>query len=120
MPTPAPAPRRNPALVAADIVAGVILVVFGIAVGVVVFANALAYTALKTECDVGATSCGPTIDAIVIALMAVAVLALFLGVGLFIVALIRKRVGFYWPLAGIVLTLAVFYAGTWAAGVAIS
>jgi len=56
---------------------------------------------------------------VVYGLMAVAVLALFLGFGLFLVNVIRKRVAFYWPLAGIVLTLVLFYIGTWVAGMTV-
>jgi hypothetical protein len=40
------------------------------------------------------------------------VLAAFLGLGFFVVALIRKRLAFVWPLAAVVLTIVAFYAGT--------
>ena len=120
--TPSPA-RRNPALVTLDIVAGIVFIVFGIVVALGVLTTAISFGALHDTCGAGpydGLTCNSTVLGIVVyGLMAVAVLALFLGFGLFLVNVIRKRVAFYWPLAGIVLTLVLFYIGTWVAGMTV-
>lgn len=56
---------------------------------------------------------------VVSGLISVSVLAQFLGFGMFLVSIIRKRVAFVWPLAAIVLTIALFYLGTWVASLTV-
>jgi hypothetical protein len=59
---------------------------------------------------------GLVLSIVVYGLIAVAVLATFIAFGMVIVGLIRKRSVFYWPLAAIILTIVLFYIGTWVAG----
>lgn len=109
LPTP---PRRNPALVTIDIIASIILLVIGVGVSLAVLVTAVTYGSLETS---NATVLG----IVVFGLMAVAVLALFLAFGMTVVNLIRKRYTFWWPLAGIVVTVALFYLGTWIISLAV-
>ena len=100
------APRRNVALVTIDIIASVILLVFGLGIGLYVLITAVTFGSL--------TSSNAALQGVVIfVLMAVAVLGFFLAVGMVIVGLIRKRYTFWWPLAGIIVTVGLFYLGTW-------
>jgi uncharacterized BrkB/YihY/UPF0761 family membrane protein len=118
-----PARRRNIALVVLDIAAGILLLFVGVAVALTVITQALAYRGLHAQCGAGpfdGIECnGAVLNIVVYGLIAVAVLALFLGFGMFIVNLIRKRVAFYWPLAGVVVSLVLFYVGTWVAGLTV-
>jgi hypothetical protein len=62
-------------------------------------------------------TCNSSVLGIAIFVMiAVAILAFFLGLGFFVVAMIHKRFGFFWPLGAIIVTLVVFYIGTWIVG----
>jgi hypothetical protein len=118
--SPLPAPRRNRVLVTIDIAAALLLQVFSIVVALVVITQALAYSGLHSLCGAGAfegmTCNGLVLSIVVYGLIAVAVLATFIAFGMVIVGLIRKRSVFYWPLAAIVLTIVLFYIGTWVAG----
>ena len=120
MSTPAAAPRRNPALVTVDIVAGILFVIFGAVLALVVFTTAVSFLQLPAACGAEAGSCGPTVMVVAYGLMFVSVLALFLGFGMFIVSLIRKKLAFYWPLIGAAVTLVLFYVGAWVLGAAIA
>lgn len=104
---PAAAPR-NRALVTLDIVAGIVLIAFGIVLGLVVISAAAAYAA--TEAAEPAL-----MAAAAFGIIAIAVIATFLGIGFFVVALIRRRVAFVWPLVAVIVTVIAFYAGTWLA-----
>jgi hypothetical protein len=118
--TQPPARRRNVALIALDVAAAILLLFVGVAVALTVITQALSYSGLHSQCGAGAYSgltCNPVALGIVVyGLIAVAVLALFVGFGMVIVNLIRKRWTFYWPLAAVVVTLVLFYVGTWVAG----
>lgn len=118
-PTPAAPRKRNTALVALDIVAGVVLLTMSLLIGLSVLTSATLYGGLQAQCGAGpfeGLHCNSTVLAVVVyGLIAVAVIAFFLGLGFFVVGQIRRRYSFYWPLAAIVLTLALFYLGTWVA-----
>lgn len=122
MTSPAAAPR-HPALRGLDIAAGVLLIVFGIVLALGVLTTAIAYGGLHAGCTPALAeglTCNSTVLGIVVyGLIGVSVLALFLGFGMFIVSIIRKRIAFVWPLGAIVLTIALFYLGTWAAGLTV-
>jgi hypothetical protein len=106
-----------------DVIASVVLLVIsgGISFGVVV--SAFAYGGLNAECGAGpytGLTCNATVLAIVVyGLMAIAIIAGFLGLGMVIVSLIRRRYTFWWPLAAIVVTVGFFYLGTWVAGMTV-
>jgi O-antigen ligase len=118
-----PARRRNPALIVLDVVAGIVLLAVGAVLAIGVISSAIAYGGLHAECGDGphgGLACNSTALGIVVyGLIAVAILALFLGFGMFLVSLVRKRLAFYWPLAAIVITIVLFYAGTWVAGMTV-
>lgn len=118
-----PAPRRNGVLVTIDVVAGILLLLVGVALALVVITSAIAYGGLHNQCgslEYGGLTCNSTVlDIVVYGLIAVAVLSLFLGFGMFVVSLIRRRWAFYWPLAGVIVTLVLFYVGTWVAGMTV-
>lgn len=115
--------KRNPALVALDVAAGVILIVISLVIGIGVLLSAVQYGGLHAQCGAGpydGLTCNTTVLSIVVyGLMAVAVIVFFLGVGFFLVNMVRRRYGFYWPLAAIVVTVALFYVGTWVAGMTV-
>lgn len=118
-----PPRRRNPVLVVLDIVVAVVLLAIGAVLALAVISTATSYAAIQAECGAGpydGLRCNPTALSIVVyGLIAVAILALFLAFGMVIVNLIRKRLVFYWPLIGIVVTVALFYVGTWVAGMTV-
>jgi ABC-type multidrug transport system permease subunit len=99
------APPRNRAVLVLDVVASIVIIAFGIVLALVVIATAAAY---------GNTPAGnPTLMTVaVLGIIAVAVIATALGIGFFIVALLRRRVAFVWPLIALVVTVAAFYGGT--------
>jgi hypothetical protein len=117
--SPTPARRRNPALVALDVIAGILILGFGILVTIAVLGAAIDFGGLHTGCGPGPydgiTCSAAALGAISNGLIIVCILALFLGFGMFVVSLIRKRVAFYWPLIGIVVTIAAFYLAAWIA-----
>jgi hypothetical protein len=117
------APRRNTALVTIDIVASILLLMVSGALAVTVIANARAYGEISTVCDAGPYSgleCNSTVLAIVVyGLIGVAVLAAFIGFGMVLVSLIRRRYSFWWPLGSIVVTIALFWVGTWLASLTV-
>ncbi|MCU1579646.1 MAG: hypothetical protein JWP19_1850 [Rhodoglobus sp.] len=122
--SPAALPKkRNVVLVVLDIVAGVVLLVISLSLGLGVLLSAVQYGALNTGCGAGpyqGLTCNSTVLSIVVyGLMAVAVLAFFLGLGFFVVNMVRKRYGFYWPLAAIIVTVGLFYLGSWVAGLTV-
>lgn len=93
----------------------------GIAFGVVV--TAFAYSGIQSQCvpdDVAGIVCNTVVLGIVVyGLMTIAIIAAFLGFGMVIVSLIRRRWAFIWPLGAIVLTVALFYLGSWVAGMTV-
>ncbi len=112
-----PRAPRNKALVVLDVAAGVVLITLGIVLGIAVFVTAVAYGSLHAQCGAGpyeGLTCNTVVLSIAVyGLMAVAVFAFFLGVGMFLVHMVRKRYGFHWPLITMVATVALFYLGTW-------
>lgn len=116
MTSPTPARRRNPALIAVDVVAGVLILGFGAVLALAVVGTAFDLGGVCTsDAYAGADCNATTFSALSIILIIVAVLAIFLGFGMFVVSLVRKRVAFYWPLIGVVITIAVYYLCLWIA-----
>jgi hypothetical protein len=120
MSSPPLARPRNPALVVVDIIAGILFIVFGAALALGVVVSAASYGNLHALCLPGEANglvCNSTmLGGAVIGMIAIAIVAFFLGLGFFAVAFFRKRYGFFWPLAAIIITVGVFYLGTWLAG----
>jgi hypothetical protein len=117
------APRRNPILVTIDIVVSVLLLMVSGALAVTVIANARAYGDITASCGLGpytGLECNATVLAIVVyGLIGIAVLAAFIGFGMVLVSLIRRRYAFWWPLGSIVLTIAIFWVATWLASLTV-
>ena len=115
--------KRNVALVVLDVTVGVILIIISLVIGIGVLLSAVQYGGIQAQCGTGpydGVTCNATVLSIVVyGLMAVAVIAFFLGVGFFIVSMIRRRYGFYWPLAAIIVTVGLFYVGSWVAGMTV-
>lgn len=88
-------------------------------IGLSVLVSAVQYGGLQAGCGAGpydGLHCnGAVLGVVVYGLIAIAVIAFFLGLGFFVVNLIRRRYAFYWPLAAIVVTVGLFYLGTWLA-----
>ena len=118
-----PAPRRHPALVTLDVLASIVLLVIsaGIAFGVVI--TAFAYSGVQSQCvpgDAVGIVCNTVVLGIVVyGLMTIAIIVAFLGLGMAIVSLIRRRWAFIWPLGAILVTVAFFYLGSWIAGITV-
>jgi len=108
---------RNPALVVVDIIAGILFIVFGAALALGVVVSAASYGNLHALCLPGEADglvCNSAmLGGTVIGMIVVAIVAFFLGLGFFAVAIFRKRYGFFWPLGAIIVTIGVFYLGTW-------
>jgi hypothetical protein len=119
MSSPPLARPRNPALVVVDIIAGILFIVFGAALALGVVVSAASYGNLHASCLPGEANglvCNSTmLGGAVIGMIAIAIVAFFLGLGFFAVAIFRKRYGFFWPLGAIIITVGVFYLGTWLA-----
>lgn len=97
-------------LVIVDIVASVLLVVTCIAFGLTALSFSGAFVALP----------GTLPSVAGYGLMAVAVLAFFLTTGMAIVNLIRRRYTFWWPLIGVVVTVAAIYGASALAGAGVA
>ena len=91
--------KRNPALVVVDIVASVLLVFAGVAFGITAIGWGTTF--------LGVAGTLPSIAGF--GLIAVAVLAFFVTTGMVVVNLIRRRYTFWWPLVGVVVTVAAIY-----------
>ncbi|HWR86341.1 MAG TPA: hypothetical protein VN200_10135 [Rhodoglobus sp.] len=112
MPQTPPAAPRNRVLVALDVIAGIVVIVFGLVLALAVIANATLYAGVAGD---------PVLLGIgVYGIIGVAIIVTFLGVGFFVVALIRKRLAFVWPLGAFIIVLVAFYAGTWLVGQAVA
>jgi len=121
-PSATPAPRRNPALLALDVIAGVIVIAITIVLALVVLVTVSQYPLLQQTCTTavsGGVACSPLfMNTVVIVTSGIVVFAAFIGVGMFIVRLIRKRLAFVWPLAMFILIVIAFYGGTYLASLA--
>ena len=113
------APRRNIALVAVDIVVSAILLAFGAVLALTVLGYSTLFGTITADCGAGpfdGIQCNTT--ALIVAvygMIAVTIIGFFLGVGMFIVSLIRKRLTFWWPLGAVILIIIAFYAASWVA-----
>jgi hypothetical protein len=118
-PTTAPR-RRNPVLVTVDIVASVLLLFLLLGLTLVSVSYTTVFGGFTAECGAGpydGLQCNQTALGIAtFGLLIVAILAMFVAVGMVIVRLIQKLYTFPWPLGAIVLLTVVFYLATWIAG----
>lgn len=118
--TPASGPsirRRHPVALTVDIVASALLILFTAVLATVVTVLVSSYSGLCTSSQ--SSACNATsLSAIVFGVMAVVIVVAFLGVGMVIVSLIRRRLLFVWPLGAIGVILVAFYLGTWVATLA--
>ena len=121
--TPTPGRPRNAVLVTVDILAGIVLIVIGVAISIGVIFTVGQYPALVSGCGSatpGGLPCeaGGLVSTVVTIVIVVAVFAAALGLGFFVVRIIQKRVAFYMPLIGIVVTIAALYIGSAIVGAA--
>ena len=118
-----PKSARNPALVAVDVVVGVVVLVVALVLGLLIVATLTSYGALADGC--GSGGCDTSgLSAIQLVASAIVVFAYALGLGMFIVRLVQRRWGWYFPVIGAVVMLVAFYAATaavaaWARGMGI-
>jgi len=115
-PSPAVPPKRNPVIVALDIVVAVVLVVIGLTLGLYVLTSAAQFPKLLDACGsgpfAGLECSGDWVATWGIVIVGIAVFSFAITTGFVFVNIIRKRPVWYWPLIGIVITTAGFYAGT--------
>lgn len=121
--SPIPDRSRPRALVILDVVVSVLLFIFAATFGLVVISTALAYLDFSELCTPaqqdGLVCNNGALTAAVYGLIAVTALVFFGALTRYALAIVRKRYGFWWPLAAIVLTLAVFYLATWIVGMTV-
>lgn len=111
------------ALVILDALGGIVLLAISATLSFAVLASAITYEGIHANCDSGpytGITCNSVVLGIVVyGLIIVAVLTAFLAVGMMIVSAIRKRYIFWWPLGAIIVTIALFYMGSWVAGMTV-
>jgi hypothetical protein len=121
-PGPPPAPRRNPLLLTLDVIAGVAIIAVTIVLALVVLVTVSQYPLLQQTCTTalsGGVACSPLfMNTVVIVTSGITVFAAFIGAGMFIVRLIRKRLAFVWPLVTFIVIVIAFYGGTYLASLA--
>jgi len=116
-----PARRRNALLITLDIIAGGIVIAFGLVFGLVVYAAGEQYAAINDGVCVngpyeGLTCNAGALSVIVFATVGITLLVWALTSGMFIVNLIRRKYAFYWPIIGVVIMVASFWIGTYFVG----
>ena len=118
-----PPARRNVALVAVDIIASILILGFGAVLALTVLGYAMLFGGFTAECGTGpyeGLTCNATALAIAsYGLMAVAIIGYFIGFGMVIVSLIRRRYTFWWPLGAVLVIVAAFYLASWIAGLTV-
>lgn len=122
-PSPTVPPKRNPVIVAIDIIAGLFLVLVGLTFGLYVVTYASQYPQLVAQCGDGPFSgleCNAGwVSTWSIVIVGIAVFSFALTTGMLIVNLVRKRPVWFWPFIGVIITIVAFYAGTALVGLAI-
>lgn len=117
--TTTPARRRNVALVALDIAVSALALFFAFGLGLTALAFVTQITAVSRSCGADG-SCNTTLLGVAgYGLLAVTILAFFLGLGFTIVRIIQKRLTFPWAVGALVVMLLGFYAATFLAGSAV-
>ena len=105
-------PERGPLRIP-DIVAGVILLVIAALIGFIMLAYMLQLSGLSAVCEgieVDGLRCSPTfLSTMTIVGIGIVIFAWFVSLGFFIVRVLRRQLGFWVPLAGIVAMIAGFY-----------
>ena len=109
-PGPAARPSRHPALAALDVIVGLAFMLTGLGIAFVVIATSLQFPLLLGNCT---QECAPgLLNALVVVIIAVTVLAWALGAGFFIVRAFQKRVAWFWPTIAFAAIVVVFWVGT--------
>jgi len=115
-PSATPAPRRNPVVLAVDIIAALVILAFTFTLALVTVFYANQYPALQEDCGAGPysglTCNGAALTTIVALMNVLAIAATVAAIGMFVVQLVRRRLIFVWPLIAFVVLIAVFYGGT--------
>ena len=115
-PSPGVPPKRNLVIVTIDIIVAVALVVIGLTLGLYVLTSAAQFPKLLDECGSGPFSglecSGDWVATWGIVIVGIAIFSFAITTGLVFVNIVRKRPVWYWPLIGIIVTTAGFYAGT--------
>jgi hypothetical protein len=110
------------ALVVLDIAVSVVALLIAFALGLVALAFVTQLTTVSGTCGADPSlSCNPTqLGIAAYGLLAVTVLAFFLGFGFAIVRIIQKRYTFAWTVGALVVMLIAFYAASFIAGGAVT
>jgi hypothetical protein len=107
-----PPPAKKPLRIV-DLVAGLALSVLGALIGFIMLGYMTQLSQLSAICegvDVDGVRCSPGfLGAMTVVGIAIVVFAWFLTFGFFIVRVVRRRVGFFLPLLGIVAMIAGYY-----------
>lgn len=101
----APRSSRPLALAIIDIAAGIIVILFGLLLGLIMLATAGQIRLIEGG-DVGLRE---TVTSI---LTAVIIFGWAIPSGMFVVRAIQRRYAFYWPIIGIIIIVVAFYAGS--------
>lgn len=116
-----PRPARRRLLVAADLTAGIVVLLFTVVSGLVALGQLTGYGVLGETCREAGCDTAPLTTIIVVAAGAV-VFAAALALGFFLVRAISGRWAWFVPVIGLVVIIAIFWiataaVGAWAAGV---
>ena len=119
-----PAQRRNPALVAIDIAAAVVILVVALVFGLVVLGLVAQFGNFTSGCVAGTTYSGLECNATALGiatygLLTVTIVGFFLALGMTIVRIIQKRLVFLWPLGAFLVMIAALYLGSYVAGLTV-
>jgi len=121
--TSLPPARRPVALVALDVIASIVILFFGAVLALTVVGYATVFGAFTSTCGPGPYEglvCNSTALAIAsYGLITVTIVGYFLGFGMVIVSLIRRRYTFWWPLGAVLVIIAAFYLASWVAGMTV-
>lgn len=110
-------PRRRAVLVVLDVAIGASALLFGLVLGLYLLGTYFVFSAPRCSgCDTG------PLGAYVILGIGLTVLLYGVGLGFFVVRMIQRRYGWYFPVAALVLMYAAFFAvaalvGAWYQGV---
>lgn len=110
-------PRRRPVLAVLDVAVGAVALLFGLVLGLYALGTYFVFSSPRCSgCDTG------PLAVYVIVGIGLTVLIYGLGLGFFVVRMIQRRYGWYFPVAALVLLYAVFFViaalvGAWYKGV---
>jgi hypothetical protein len=106
------APDRPP-LRKLDLAAGIVLALIGALIGFVMLAYMGQLPQLAAVCEgvpVDGLRCSPDfLNTITIVGYGIVIFAWFLSFGFFVVRVLRRRIGFFWPIIGVVVMILGYY-----------